>query len=192
MTSPFAGLPKHHFATMLVDAPYHFGTYSKKGQGRSPSQHYSDMTIDELAKLPVADLAAPDCWLFNWIPDPHIEAGLALMKAWGFSISGKAHTWAKQNPSGTGWHFGMGFTTRKNTESCWLGRRGKPKILAHDVRELIIAPRREHSRKPDEIYGGIERMCAGPYLEMFARQQWPGWSAWGDQVDRFETEDTAS
>jgi N6-adenosine-specific RNA methylase IME4 len=68
MSSPFANLPKNHFAVLLADPAYHFGTYSKKGQGRSPSKHYSDMTIEELAKLPVADLAAPDCWLFQWIP----------------------------------------------------------------------------------------------------------------------------
>jgi N6-adenosine-specific RNA methylase IME4 len=51
---------------------------------------------------------------------------------------------------------------------------------------LIVAPRREHSRKPDEVYGRVEQLCAGPYLELFARQQWPGWHSWGDQVDRFE------
>lgn len=188
---PFVDLPLRHFAVMLADPAYHFTTYSKKGQGRSPSQHYRDMTIDELTRLPVADLAARDCWLFQWIPDPHIEQGLALMKAWGFSVSGKAFTFVKQNPSGNGWHLGLGFTTRKNTESCWLGRRGKPKILSHKVSELIIAPRREHSRKPDEQYGRIEALCAGPYLELFARQRWPGWSVWGDESDLFTKEITS-
>jgi len=106
----------------------------------------------------------------------------------GFKYSGKAFTWAKQNPSGRGWHFGLGFTTRKNTESCWFGRRGKPKILAHDVSELIVVPRREHSRKPDEQYERVERLCAGSYLELFARQPRPGWTSWGDEVNLFAAE----
>lgn len=109
------------------------------------------------------------------------------MAAWGFAYSGTAFVWAKLNPSGHGFHMGMGFTTRKNVELCLLGRRGRPKIRNHDVRELITARRREHSRKPDEQYERIERLCDGPYLELFARQQWPGWIALGDEVERFTT-----
>jgi N6-adenosine-specific RNA methylase IME4 len=78
---------------------------------------------------------------------------------------------------------GLGFTTRKNVELCLLGKRGRPPIRAHDVRELIVSPRRQHSRKPDEQYERIERLCDGPYLELFARQQWPGWVAVGDEVE---------
>lgn len=81
---------------------------------------------------------------------------------------------------------GGGYGTRKNAEICWLGRRGNPKRRSRDVRELIVAPRREHSRKPDEQYGRIERLCAGPYLELFARQQRPGWIALGDEVNKFQ------
>jgi N6-adenosine-specific RNA methylase IME4 len=107
------------------------------------------------------------------------------MNAWGFRFSGSGFVWPKLNPKGQGFAFGGGFTTRKSTEVCWLGRRGRPRRNAKDVRELIIAPRRQHSRKPDETYGRIERFCDGPYVELFARQRWPGWLAWGDQVDSF-------
>ncbi len=79
----------------------------------------------------------------------------------------------------------LGHTTRKNTELCWLGRRGNPKRLDKGVRELIVAPVREHSRKPDEIYERIERFCAGPYLELFARQRRNGWFSDGNELDRF-------
>ena len=81
---------------------------------------------------------------------------------------------------------GTGFTTRKNTEDCLLGRRGRPPIKARDVRELIVSPRRKHSQKPDEQYERIERLVDGPYLEIFARQRRPGWTAWGDELDKFE------
>ena len=80
---------------------------------------------------------------------------------------------------------GNGYGTRHNAEICWLGRRGKPQRKSKGVRELIVAPIREHSRKPDEVYQRIETLCAGPYVELFARQQWPGWICVGDQVEKF-------
>jgi N6-adenosine-specific RNA methylase IME4 len=85
------------------------------------------------------------------------------------------------------WFMGNGLGgTRRNTECCWLGRRGKPKRLSLGVRELIIAPRREHSRKPDQVYARVEAMASGPYVEIFARQQWPGWICLGDEANRFQ------
>jgi N6-adenosine-specific RNA methylase IME4 len=83
---------------------------------------------------------------------------------------------------------GNGFTTRKNAELCLLGRRGKPRRNSKGVRELIVSPRRKHSQKPDEQYARIEHFCSGPYLELFARQRRPGWTAWGDELDKFEPE----
>jgi N6-adenosine-specific RNA methylase IME4 len=80
---------------------------------------------------------------------------------------------------------GTGFSTRKNAEVCWLGHRGRPQRKSKAVRELIVAPRREHSRKPDEIYSRIEALCDGPYLELFARQRWPGWTCFGDESGKF-------
>jgi N6-adenosine-specific RNA methylase IME4 len=80
---------------------------------------------------------------------------------------------------------GGGYGTRKNVEVCWLGRRGSPQRKSKGVRELIIAPRREHSRKPDEVDSRIEALCDGPYLEMYARQRWPGWTCIGDEVGKF-------
>ena len=82
---------------------------------------------------------------------------------------------------------GGGLTaTRKNTEQCWVATRGRPKRLDASVRELIIAPRRLHSQKPDEARKRIERMFAGPYLEMFARESHAGWDSWGDQAGLFD------
>jgi N6-adenosine-specific RNA methylase IME4 len=94
----------------------------------------------------------------------------------------------KQNRSGAGWFMGGGYGTRHNIEVCWLGRRGKPKRKSAAVRELIIAPVREHSRKPDEIYRRVEAFSDGPFLEIFARQQWPGWTCVGDELGKFERE----
>jgi N6-adenosine-specific RNA methylase IME4 len=170
---------------VLADPPWHFKVRSLKGEGRSACQHYSVPTFDELAALPVNKIASPDCWLFLWCTGPHLPHGLRLMESWGFAYSGVGFTWVKLNPSGVGFHVGLGFTTRKNTEVCLLGRRGKPGRNAKDVRELIVAPRREHSRKPDQQYERIERFCDGPYVELFARTSRAGWVCWGDQTSRF-------
>jgi N6-adenosine-specific RNA methylase IME4 len=108
-----------------------------------------------------------------------------VMEAWGFKFSGSAFAWAKLNKKSPSWFMGNGYGTRHNIEICWLGRRGQPKRLSKGVRELIVAPIREHSRKPDEQYERIAQMCGGPRVELFARQRWPGWCSWGDQVDQF-------
>jgi N6-adenosine-specific RNA methylase IME4 len=170
---------------VLADPAWSFAVRSPKGEGRSASQHYACMTLEAIAALPVAEWAASDSWLFLWATTPMLPQALCVMESWGFTYSGNAFAWVKLNPSGVGFHMGCGFTTRKNLELCLLGKRGRPRINSHSVRELIVAPRREHSRKPDEQYARIERLVAGPYLELFARQQWPGWTAVGDEVDRF-------
>lgn len=84
-------------------------------------------------------------------------------------------------------HVGMGYTSRKNSELLLLGRRGNPKRLSKAVRELMIAARREHSRKPDETFTRIEAYCDGPRLEMFARESRPGWIGWGFEAKKFDT-----
>ena len=80
---------------------------------------------------------------------------------------------------------GLGYWTRSNTEVCLLATRGKPKRVAPDVRQGIIAKAREHSRKPDGIHERIERLVSGPYLELFARQRRPNWDCWGNETDKF-------
>jgi N6-adenosine-specific RNA methylase IME4 len=141
-------LPQHHFTAILADPPWHFVTRSPKGQGRSASQHYSTMSFEQIASLPVAELAADRAFLILWVPFPHLPLGLQLIERWGFRFSGSGFVWAKRNPSGVGWHMGAGYSTRKNAEVSLLGRRGKSTqalIKSHEISELIEAPRREHN-----------------------------------------------
>jgi len=158
-----------------------------QGRGPDPQAHYKCEAFNKLAAVPVASVAAPDCFLFLWVPLRSVFLVEPLMRAWGFIFSGSGFVWIKPNKSGFGWAMGGGYGTRKNVEVCWLGRRGKPQRKSKGVRELIVAPRREHSRKPDEIYSRIEEFCAGPFLELYARQQWPGWICVGDGVGKFKT-----
>jgi N6-adenosine-specific RNA methylase IME4 len=171
---------------VLADSPWSWKARSPKGDGRSACQHYSVMSLDDLKAYPPAhEMAAADSWLFLWVVSSMLPAGLEVMSAWNFTFSSTAFIWIKQKKAGDGFVTGMGMTTRKGAEICLLGKRGSPRIRAHDVRELIVAPRREHSRKPDEVYGLIERLVDGPYLELFARQRRPGWISLGNELDKF-------
>jgi N6-adenosine-specific RNA methylase IME4 len=187
VTDPFVDLPRGHYGAILADAPWCFESWSDKGTKRSADRHYSTMTIRQIARLPVDELAAKDCVLFMWITWPVLLEAIHVIKCWGFDYRTCGFDWMKADPYRLFVEptIGMGYWTRSNTEPCLLATRGKPKRLNADVRQAIIAPRREHSRKPDGIHERIERLVAGPYLELFAREQRPGWDCWGDQTTMF-------
>jgi N6-adenosine-specific RNA methylase IME4 len=173
------------YLVILADPPWPYATYSAKGKGRSAEAHYSTMSIEDIAALPVGNWAADDSALLLWVTKPIAPRGYEVIKAWGFEYKTVAFTWVKTlaakddvtlfGPPPLRFHFGMGHWTRSNPEQCLLATRGKPHRLNANVEELILAPRRGHSVKPDETYARIERLLAGPYLELFARQRRPGW-----------------
>ena len=195
-----AGLPRQHFGCIVADPPWFFRTRTEFVSKRDPRHHYKGgvMSITQIASLPVSEIAAPDAHLFLWVTGPILEKSFEVIRAWGFRYSGVAFTWAKLKKNfdpnqlrilptaEADFSVGLGFTTRKNAEFCLLARRGSAKRAAKDIRELIISPRREHSRKPDEAYDRIERYCAGPYLELFGRQERAGWTIRGDEVGKFK------
>lgn len=181
---PFKGLLRNHYGVIYADPAWTFATRSGKGKGRSPEQHYDCMTLDEIKALPVADIAAKDCALLLWTIDTHLPMALEVIEAWGFTYKTKGFNWVKLNKDGSPFT-GMGFWTRANPEDCLLATKGSPKRSAMDVRRLIMSPRREHSRKPDEVRDEIERLLPGPYAELFARETKPGWHTWGNQSDMF-------
>lgn len=160
-------------------------------------RHYPTMSVAQVAALPVADLAADHCTLFLWITGPFLAIGahLPVMKAWGFKPSGMGFAWVKLNPKAATLFvmpsdiaIGGGFTTRKNAEFCLIGRRGKPPRHSASVHEVIISPRREHSRKPDEYRDRVERYVGPgiPIVELFARESRPGWTTWGNEAQKFD------
>lgn len=187
------------YRAILIDPPWRFNVWSgetpvqKRGSTStytSARVHYETMSMDEIAALPIAEQAAADCVLFCWACWPTFPAALRAIEAWGFTFKTIAFVWVKGEglplfPDDIRDQMGMGYWTRANTEPCILATRGKPKRINADVRQVILDRRREHSRKPDEIYARIERLVDGPYLEMFARQRRAGWDAWGNEVDKF-------
>jgi len=146
------------------------------------------MTLQEIAALPIEHHVADDCALWLWIPGPFLLIGahIPIMKAWGFKPSGMGFVWIKLTKDGRKLATGPGFTTRKNAEFCLLGKRGRSVRRDRGVHEVIVAPVREHSRKPEEARERIELYCAGPYLELFGREKRKGWIVRGDQVGMFD------
>jgi N6-adenosine-specific RNA methylase IME4 len=187
------------YRVIYADPPWRFATYSDKGKGRSAEAHYDCLSLDDIKSFPVATWAAVDAVLLLWATDPLLTRALEVIEAWGFAYKTVGFYWVKLNKSVGGrlsreWPLlaerdfftGLGFWTRANPEPCLLATRGQPRRRAGDVPKLLIAPRREHSRKPDETYARIERLLPGPYLELFARQSRPGWDGFGDQDGLFD------
>lgn len=197
----FDGLPRNHFKAIYADPPWRFETWNNQTtvQARGSKQtytsaavHYETMAAADIVALPIAEVAAEDCALFIWICWPMLPEAMALIEAWGFAYKTCAFSWMKGDARQQEFfhedvrpYMGMGYWTRANSEVCLLATRGKPKRLNADVRQGIIEPRREHSRKPDCVPARIERLVDGPYLELFARTQRPGWTVWGNQTDKF-------
>ena len=165
-----------------ADPPWEFATRSPKGKGRSQEAYYDTLPVSVLVTLPVQEMMADDSVLLLWVPKPMLPRAFEVIEAWGFAYKTNGFVWVKLTKNIDGLdlsqaklHFGLGFWTRANPQQCLLATRGSPKRINRDVPELIIAPVREHSRKPDEVYDRIERLVAGPYVELFARQHRLGW-----------------
>ena len=175
------------FGAIYCDPPWKFEAYSSKGiTQRSAESKYRTSSIEVLKEMRVADIAAKDCCCFMWAVDSHLDQAIDLMRSWGFEYKTIAFIWVKTKPTAPEEpRMGMGLWTRKEAEICLLGKRGSPPRLSGGVRQVIMEPRREHSRKPDCAYERIEKLVAGPYVELFARQRRPGWFAWGNEVDKF-------
>ncbi len=177
---PTASIPPvGKYGVILADPPWKFEVRGPSGQGRAAENHYPTMTTHEIASLKVdgrtvPDLAHDDAVLFLWTTSNMIPDALAVIQAWGFTFKTTAFVWLKDGAPG------LGYWTRKRSEICLLGTRGNPKRQNADVDEGIWAPRFEHSQKPKAAYERIERLVAGPYIELFARHQREGWEAWGN------------
>ncbi len=182
------------FGSIGSDPQWKFITRSVAGEGRSANVHYKTEEVDKIKDLPVGELLAEDgafyMWMLDWCP----EDALALLAHYGLQHITTAFTWVKTNGDGaldafanSTWHMGQGYWTRANPEQCWfatkLDSKKKPKRLYADVRQLIIAPVMEHSRKPDAWLERIERLTGGDYLELQARRPRKGWVSWGDELE---------
>ena len=183
MQSSDLAMPDSPADVIVADPPWAYHQKHKRGLP------YPTMTPDELRamKIPVAENAL----IFMWTTGPHFPQAVDLMKAWGFDYVTVAFVWEKTFKNGKP-VCGMGFYTRSCCEFVLLGRRGvgvSKWIEDHSINQLIVSPKREHSRKPEEFWVLINRLLGqSPHLrklELFARERRPGWEAWGNDVDHF-------
>lgn len=170
---------KKKYKIIYADPPWQFETWSEKGKGRGPEQHYETMSIVAIKKLPIKEIADKDCALFLWATSPMLPQAIEVMKTWCFKYKTVAFTWVKKGNTGQLFK-GLGFWTRLNQEYCLLGTRGKPKRVSSDVDQVIISNIKEHSRKPDEVRERIIKLMGDvSRIELFARHRFEGWDVWG-------------
>lgn len=185
---PLSGLiaAGQQFHTILADPPWRF----QNRTGKVAPEHgrlsrYGTMSLEEICEMPVAELAVEPAHLYLWVPNALLPDGLRVMEAWGFQY--KTYIlWHKIRKDGEPDGRGVGFYFRNTTELVLFGVRGKnARTLAPGRRQVNIlkTQKREHSRKPDELYPVIEACSRGPFLELFARGTRPGWTVWGNQAD---------
>ena len=166
---------------IYADPPWR---YQQKNLSGAAEHHYPTMSVKDICGLKVEEIAAKDCVLFLWATFPQLPEALRVIKAWGFQYKTVAFVWLKQNKSGKGWFFGLGFWTRGNAEICLLATKGKPHRNSNRVHQFLISPIRGHSQKPEEAREKIvELMGDLPRVELFAREKTEGWDTWGNEVE---------
>lgn len=182
------------FACILADPPWGFRTFA--GEEEIPTlgeAAYEPMSLDDMKAMPVSEIAAADSLMVMWVVSSHIPQAIELGEAWGFTYRSLGPIWAKaRHPDqielfddGPICSLGMGYWFRQQAEIALVFGRGSPERQSAGVRQIIYGARREHSRKPEEQYARVEALVGGPRLELFARQQRPGWVCWGNQADKF-------
>lgn len=152
---------------------------------------YPTLTVDEIAALPVRDLAGPDAHLYLWTTNRYLRHVWDVAEAWGFrGVS--VQTWCKARRGFLG-----GGAFPSDVEFFLFARRGSlptvgkapgrwyewPRTRGAPVRE---GERRDgvngsHSAKPEAFLDLVEQVSPGPYVELFARRARFGWDYWGDQ-----------
>lgn len=174
------------FGTLLADPPWQFQNRTGKMAPEHRRLHrYSTMTLEEIQELPIAQIVKPDAHLYLWVPNALIVEGLRTMERWGFTYKTNI-IWHKVRKDGKSDGRGVGFYFRNVTEMVLFGVRGKNVRTLGPGRtqvNLIATRKREHSRKPDQLYDVIEVCSPPPYAELFARHPRQGWYQWGDEIE---------
>lgn len=168
-SKPKPAPPEGKYSVIYADPPWQ---YSNSGFTTSAANQYQTMSTQEICDLPISELANDNAVLFLWTTSPMLEDALRVCKAWGFEYKTN-FVWVKNHHTG-------GFYCYGQHELLFIATKGSMLPNANGLRSSVInAPRREHSRKPDEVYDIIEAMYEGPYIELFARTKREGWAGWG-------------
>jgi N6-adenosine-specific RNA methylase IME4 len=175
------------YGAILADPPWRF----QNRTGKMAPEHrrlarYTTLSVQEIKEIPVWLVASQNSHLYLWVPNALIKEGLQVMESWGFEYKTNL-IWHKIRKDGEPDGRGVGFYFRNTTEMILFGIRGKMRTLAQGRRQvnIIKSCKREHSKKPDELYELIEACSPGPYLELFARGKRQSWEQWGNEVEEY-------
>ena len=174
------------YQIIYADPPWQYNNRANSGTkfGGGAAKHYNLMSMEEIKKLPINELADENCVLFLWVTFPLLDEQIKLFEEWGFRYKTLGFSWIKLNKNNNKPCFGIGFYTKSNCEVCLMGMKGKLKPVSNKVSSAVLSVRREHSRKPDEIRDKIVELFGDlPRIELFARNKTGGWDTWGNEVD---------
>jgi N6-adenosine-specific RNA methylase IME4 len=173
-----------NYRTIVADPPWHYSSWPTSRipagaifDGRRTAIKYPTMTVDEIAALPVHDLAADGCHVYLWTTNRYLRDSFSVLDAWGARYS-QLLVWAK-TPMGKG----PGGAFAQNAEFIAVARIGSLPHLEKQESVWFNWPRTAvHSKKPEAFLDMVERVSPGPRLEMFARRQRLGWDTWGNEA----------
>ena len=177
------------YDVIYADPPWDYKQHGGQENGRGMAKaHYDTMKTEEICNLPVRNMANDRAFLFMWATFPNIKEALKVIEAWGFEYKTAAFVWVKRNRKSNSPFWGMGAYTRANAEVCLLAisKQTKPgqMVKRHDIHQIVYEPVEEHSKKPGIVREKIVELLGGdlPKIELFARQQFPGWDCWGNEI----------
>jgi N6-adenosine-specific RNA methylase IME4 len=176
-----------NYGTILADPPWQFTNRTGKiAPEHKRLNRYSTLSLQQIKEIPVSVVAAVQSHLYLWIPNALLQEGLEVMEAWGFYYKTNL-IWHKIRKDGGPDGRGVGFYFRNTTEMVLFGVRGRLRTLPRGRSQvnIIKTRKREHSRKPDELYEIIEACSPSPFLELFARGKREGWDQWGNEVEHY-------
>ena len=174
---------ERRYNIILADPPFSFRVHQfDNGTVRNAANHYKTMTDQDIIKLPVSKLAADNCALFLWVPNPDLNLLNSILQSWQFEFKTMGFVWVKTTKTGKSF-MGMGHYTRAGCESCLLAMKGRVPVIDHSVKQVVVAPIGRHSEKPVEIHHRIVKLFGDlPRIELFSRRRVDGWDHHGWEI----------
>lgn len=186
-------LPDRKFDVVLADPPWSY--YGQQDKWAAAAKFYNTATDEAVASLPVPDLLEDKGILFLWATSPRLDVAMTCIAHWGLHFRGVAFVWVKARKDGMpigaqGVRPSIVKPTAEYVLAASRVSKGRPMKLADEgVPNVILAPKRAHSQKPDQVVQSIDRLYPdASKLEMFARTERAGWDAWGNEVGKFAEE----
>ena len=168
-------LPDKQYQVIYADPAWRYEFSMVKSD--SIENHYPTMSLEEIKNLKVGGIAADNCVLFLWATAPKLVEALEVMQSWGFKYRTNL-VWDKES-------IGMGYWFRNQHEILLVGIRGKisPPSQKERISSIFREKRGKHSKKPDMIREYIQSWYKNlSKIELFARERYDGWDAWGNEV----------